>query len=321
MLTVKENADVEKAVSLLKSKKIVAIPTETVYGLAADARSETALAKIFAAKNRPAFDPLILHFYDKEAITPYVIEPAKLFDTLYQKFCPGPITFILSKKSTVPHLATAGHATVAVRFPQHPLAQAVLKQCGFPLAAPSANLFGKVSPTKASHVSEQLGSRVDYILDGGPCAVGLESTIIDLSTTKPTILRLGGLSLEELENALGEKIQTIKTSSSNPKAPGMLSAHYSPDIRLLHGNLIQNLKLINPAKTGTLTFCQKVGGIPLKNQRILSPKGNLVEAASQLFTSLNSFKNSGLEVILAEKFPNEGLGRAINDRLKRASVG
>lgn len=320
MLTLKEEANVDKAVALLKNKKLVAIPTETVYGLAADARSEKALSEIFRAKNRPAFDPLILHFYQKEDLERYVEELPPVFHNLYEQFCPGPLTFILKKKNTVPDLATAGNPTVGVRFPKHKLTRAVLQQCGFPLAAPSANLFGKVSPTQASHVREQLGDRVDYILDGGPCSVGLESTIIDLSTAKPAILRLGGLSLEEIENALGEKIYTVQTSSSNPKAPGMLSAHYSPGIKLLHGNLIQNLKLINPAKTGTLTFSQKVGGVPLKNQRILSPKGNLVEAASQLFSSLNSFKGSGLEVILAEEFPNEGLGRAINDRLKRASV-
>jgi L-threonylcarbamoyladenylate synthase len=207
-----------------------------------------------------------------------------------------------------------------VRFPKHTAAQALLNSLDFPLAAPSANLFGKVSPTNAQDVIEQFGDSLDYILDGGQCEVGLESTIIDLSTLQPKVLRLGGLSLEELENCLGEKIAFTKNSSSNPKAPGMLSAHYSPGIPVLFGHLSENLKKVNRKRCGSISFCKAVAGISEENQRILSRNGDLKEAAAKLFSSLRSFKKGSVDLILAEEFPSEGLGRANNDRLKRASA-
>ncbi len=312
--------DLEKATSLLNAGGLVAMPTETVYGLAADGRNAKAVAQIFEAKGRPSFDPLILHFAELEHAQPYLAELPELLPRLYHALCPGPLTFIVKKTKKVPDIVTAGHATVAIRFPKHPLAQKLLKKCNYPLAAPSANPFGAVSPTLASHVSAQLGDRVNYILDGGPCPVGVESTIIDLTQASPVVLRLGGSSLEEIESVLGQRITQVKTSSSNPKAPGMLSAHYSPGIKLLHGQLSQNLKLVNPARTGTITFKARVPGIPVKNQRILSSAGILTEAAAELFKALHSFNPQNTDVILAELFPDEGLGRAINDRLKRASV-
>lgn len=311
--------DINIATALLQSGELVSIPTETVYGLGANALNTKAIARVFEAKKRPAFDPLILHFHNKDQISDYVIDIPKVFYKLYNRFSPGPITYILKKSPLVSDLITAGHKTVAVRFPKHPLCQKLLKQCNFPVAAPSANLFGRVSPTKAEHVAEQLSSEIAYILDGGECAVGLESTIIDLSEGHVKVLRLGGLALEEIEAELEQKIKT-QTSSSNPKAPGMLSAHYSPGIKLLYGNLTSNLKLINPQRTGVIALCKKVSGIPDKNQRLLSPTCDLREAASELFQSLRSFNTEDVDVILAEEFPNEGLGRAINDRLKRASV-
>jgi len=312
--------DLNVAAQLLQAGKTVAIPTETVYGLAADALKADAVAEIFRLKNRPAFDPLIIHLANADGLEKYASGLNKNFIKLYERFSPGPISYVLPKKDSIPDLVTAGHPTVAVRFPKHPSAQALLKMLDFPLAAPSANLFGKVSPTNAKDVAEQLGANLDYILDGGQCEVGLESTIIDLSASNPKVLRLGGLSIEELEDCLGQKIEFTKNSSSNPKAPGMLSAHYSPGIPVLFGHLGENLKNVNRQRCGSISFCKAVAGISAENQRILSPKGDLKEAAAKLFGSLRSFEKGSIDLILAEEFPAEGLGRAINDRLNRASA-
>jgi len=312
--------NISLSAELLKAGKLVAIPTETVYGLAADALNADAVAEIFRVKNRPSFDPLIIHLANADYLEKYVQTPDRIFTKLYERFSPGPISYVLAKKALIPDLVSAGHPTVALRFPAHPSAQALLNMLNFPLAAPSANLFGRVSPTSARAVAEQLGDNIDYILDGGQCTVGLESTIIDLSTVKPKVLRLGGLSLEELEDCLGEKITFTKNSSSNPKAPGMLSAHYSPGIPVLFGHLGENLKKVNPARCGGISFCKAIDGIPLENQRILSVRGDLKEAAAKLFGSLRSFEKESIDFIVAEEFPSEGLGRAINDRLKRASA-
>lgn len=312
--------DISKAVALLKQGELVAIPTETVYGLAANALDPEAIAKIFETKNRPAFDPLIVHALNKAQAEELIADWGPHFDKLYQRFSPGPISYVLPKTSKVPDLVTAGHSTVALRFPEHQIARQLLENLEFPLAAPSANLFGKVSPVQAHHVDEQLGNRIKLILDGGKSQVGLESTIIDLSQELPVVLRLGGLSLEEIEDCLGTKVKHTKSSSSNPKAPGMLSAHYSPGIPVLFGNLNHNLAKVDRSRTGIISFCKKVAGVPETQQRVLSPKCDLKEAASKLFEALRSFNKSEVDVILAAEFPAEGLGRAINDRLKRASV-
>lgn len=312
--------DIHKAAALLSEGKLVAMATETVYGLAANALSADAVAEIFRVKNRPAFDPLIIHLANADALELYAELPKLSFEKLYERFSPGPISFVLKKKAIIPDLVSAGHPTVAVRFPSHPSAQALLKAVNFPLAAPSANLFGRVSPTSAQNVVEQLGDKIPYVLDGGTCTVGIESTIIDLSSAKPLVLRLGGLSLEEIEDCLDSKIAYTKSSSSNPKAPGMLSAHYSPGIPVVFGHLGENLKKVKRERCGSISFCKKIAGIPEQHQRVLSPKGDLKEAAAQLFASLRSFKSAEVDLILAEEFPNEGLGRAINDRLRRASA-
>lgn len=315
----KIGTNVQEASTWLQKGHLVAIPTETVYGLAGNALREESLAEIFRVKERPAFDPLIMHLAKAESLKQYVKALPPHFEKLYESFCPGPLTFVLPKTDLVPNLLTAGHPTVAVRFPEHPVARALLQELPFPLAAPSANKFGRVSPTSAAHVAEQLGPEIPYILDGGACAVGLESTIIDLSTEQPEILRLGGIPLEKLEAVLGQRLQRKPHSSSNPKAPGMLTAHYSPGISLLFGKLEHNLKNVNRRRTGTITFCRKVAGIPDRQQRVLSPAGNLNEAAAHLFQALRSFDARDTDVILAAEFPEEGLGRAINDRLRRAA--
>lgn len=312
--------DLAQAAQLLNAGKIVAIPTETVYGLAANGLDPQAVARIFAAKNRPSFDPLILHLPNFEAAEQYCHGIPPLANRLAVQFSPGPLTFILRKRPLVPDLVTAGHNTVGIRIPQHPLTLALLQQLDFPLAAPSANPFGYISPTTAKHVQDQLGSSIDYILDGGACAVGLESTIIDLSGTTPKVLRLGGLSLEALEEAAGQAL-SVQTSSSNPKAPGMLIRHYAPRKLLL---LQKNTTVptgIKEKDVALLRFQTVHPDFPAAQQYVLSESGNFTEAAARLFSVLRQLDALKHHCILAEELPEQGLGRAINDRLRRAAAG
>lgn len=313
----KIGTDLGLAEKLLKTGKQVAIPTETVYGLAANALDATAVAGIFEIKQRPHFDPLIVHLHNKDQLQRYCKNIPEIFEQLYQAFCPGPITFILPKKDSIPDLVTSGQPTVGVRFPRHPLTRSLLLKLQLPLAAPSANPFGYVSPTTAHHVDEQLGEKVSYILDGGSSAVGLESTIIDLTQPQPKILRLGGLSLEEIEKLIG-KVEVTAHSSSNPKAPGMLSAHYSPGRKLLIGDVEKLISENRKAGTAVISFSKQYS-TEVENH-ILSTKGDLTEAASKLFKVLRLLDRDDVKLIIAERFPDEGLGRAINDRLARAAA-
>ncbi len=306
--------DVGLAAQHLRGGKLVGIPTETVYGLAANALDELAVARIFEAKKRPAFDPLIVHIDDFAEVEKYCDRVPDLAYRLAERFCPGPLTFILPKNHRIPDLVSSGHPTVGIRVPNHPLSLALLRQLHFPLAAPSANPFGYVSPTTAQHVTNQLGEAVAYVLDGGPCAVGLESTIIDLSSPTPKVLRLGGLSMEALETALGQKLE-IQRSSSNPKAPGMLLKHYAPRVRMLWE---ADAPALLPAKTACLRFSSPHPKLPLAQQWILSAEGSLAQAASRLFAALRDMDAAALDLILVERFPEQGLGLAINDRLSRA---
>lgn len=302
------------AAAALTKGRLVGIPTETVYGLAANALDPMAVARIFEAKNRPAFDPLIVHIAQMAEAQKYCSHIPDLAFHLAEKFSPGPLTYILPKNQLIPDLVSSGHSTVGIRIPNHPLSLALLQQLDFPLAAPSANPFGYVSPTTAQHVLDQLGQSVAYVLDGGRCQVGLESTIIDLSGTEPRVLRLGGLSLEELEAFLGQKL-AVQTSSSNPKAPGMLVKHYAPNVVLRwEDNAPEQL----PQNMGCLRFSTPHAGFAANRQWILSPKGDLAEAASRLFAVLREIDQAKPDLVLVERFPDTGLGRAINDRLKRA---
>lgn len=298
----------------LRSGKLVGIPTETVYGLAANALDPIAVARIFEAKNRPAFDPLIVHVANMAEAQKYCSHMPDLAFQLAEKFSPGPLTYILPKNQLIPDLVSSGHSTVGIRIPNHPLTLALLQQLDFPLAAPSANPFGYVSPTTAQHVLDQLGKAVAYVLDGGPCEVGLESTIIDLSGDQPRVLRLGGLSLEELEATLGQKL-AVQTSSSNPKAPGMLVKHYAPNVVLRWEN---DLPEQLPQNIGCLRFRAPHAAFTTGRQWVLSPNGSLAEAASRLFAVLREIDQVKPDLVLVERFPETGLGRAINDRLKRA---
>ncbi len=310
----KWGTDVSRAAEALRKGQLVGIPTETVYGLAANALDSLAVARIFEAKNRPAFDPLIVHLARFEQVERYCRQVPPLAYRLAEVFCPGPLTFILPKKAIIPDLVSAGHSTVGIRVPNHPLSLQLLEALDFPLAAPSANPFGYVSPTTAQHVLQQLGDAVAYVLDGGPCSVGLESTIIDLSGGEPKVLRLGGLSLEALEAAVGQPL-SVQTSSSNPRAPGMLVKHYAPRTPLLWQHEVTEL----PAgRIGYLRFSSPLPQVDPQHQWLLSPANSLPEAASKLFATLRLLDEMRYDWVLVEKFPETGLGLAINDRLTRA---
>jgi len=308
--------DIQKAKYLLEAGELVAIPTETVYGLAGNALNTAAVAKIFQAKNRPQFDPLIVHVPDIDSAKEFVTGIPDKALLLAKHFWPGPLTLVLQKKSTISDLVTAGMDTVGIRSPNHPLTQQLLNSLSFPLAAPSANPFGYVSPTKPEHVNDQLGDKIPYILDGGNCQVGIESTIVGFEGTDPVVYRLGGLSLESLEEFVGKvSLQTI--TSSNPKAPGQLLSHYAPGKKVLLGK-IEELLQEHPAHcSGLLTFQTDFNS---PNQFILSPSGSLAEAAQNLFTALRAFDKMPVDVILAELVPDTGIGKAINDRLRRAAA-
>ena len=306
--------DILKAAQLLEQGKLVAIPTETVYGLAANALDTTAVAGIFRAKNRPTFDPLIIHTYSLEKAKEYVTKfPAEL-EKLAETYWPGPLTLLLPKKNIIPDLVTSGLYNVAIRIPNHPLTLQLLKELKFPLAAPSANPFGYISPTKPEHVNKQLGNEVDYILDGGACEVGIESTIVGMEDGKVCVYRLGGLSIEQIEKTVG-KIELKINSSDNPTAPGQLKSHYSPIKKLVIGNVDELLKQYENA--GVLSFGDRAYDVYTYD---LSRSADLTEAAANLFAGLRALDESKVEVILTDYLPEIGLGIAINDRLKRAAA-
>ncbi len=307
--------DINKAASILREGGLVAIPTETVYGLAANAFNEDAVTKVFSAKNRPFFDPLITHISGIDQLDSLATHIPEKASELTHRYWPGPLTIILPKTDKLSDLISSGLDSAAFRVPKHPLTTTLLKTVSFPLVAPSANPFAYVSPTTAQHVADQLGDKVDYILDGGPCSIGLESTIVSFTKNTPKIVRLGGLSAEEIEQVIGSiDIQTH--SSSAPEAPGMLTSHYSPGKPLLVGQLEALISKNMEKKIGIISF-QRAFSSHINS--VLSPKGDLAEAAQNLFKSLRWMANQPVDIILTEFVPNHGLGRAINDRLTRAS--
>lgn len=312
--------DINIARKELEAGGLVAIPTETVYGLAANAFDEQAVASIFEAKNRPAFDPLIVHTNSIEKAVDFVASFSPTAKLLADAFWPGPLTLILPKTTRISDLVTSGHDTVGVRIPDHELTLSLLAKLPFPVAAPSANPFGYVSPTRAVHVQNQLKDKVDYILDGGEARVGLESTIVRCLEGEVEVLRVGGLSIENLEAVLGRKVDRVKTSSSNPEAPGMLSSHYNPGKSILIGDIDKLLAEIEGKTIGVLSFSNKRTSAKIVKQLVLSESRDLTEAARNLFAALREFDTAGIDIVLAEFVPEEGLGRAINDRLKRAAA-
>ncbi len=310
--------NISKAADLLVNGELVAIPTETVYGLAANALNADAVLKIFETKGRPTFNPLIVHVHDVNEFSKYASEVPDLVRTLAEKFSPGPITYVLPKKNNIPDIVTGGGETVALRVPGHALTLKLLSQLDFPLAAPSANPFGYISPVDARHVKDQLDGKIPYILDGGQCMIGIESTVVTVIDGKVVVYRLGGVSLEDLVDVVGE-VELRINNSSNPNSPGQLKSHYAPRIPLRFGKMDALLEEFSGKKKAILSFTKNYSDDCIANQ-VLSYAGDLHEAARNLFTALRKLDNSEAEIILAEKFPEHGLGLAINDRLERAAT-
>jgi len=308
--------EIEQARDFLLQNEVVAIPTETVYGLAGNALSEIAVSKIFEAKNRPHFDPLIVHVSSVSEVSKYVEEIPELAFNLMEHFWPGALTVLLPKKTCIPDLTTSGLQEVGIRIPNHPVTLELLKSLPFPLAAPSANPFGYISPTSAQHVADQLGEKIPYILNGGNCSVGIESTVLRVQHNQIEILRLGGISVESLQ-PFTSNIHIQQHSSSSPASPGMLTSHYAPRKPVYVGNINELMHDFASQKIGVLSFKEDY---QIEAQRILSKTGNFTEAAANLFAFLRELDHLDIEVILAEYLPNENLGRAINDKLKRASA-
>ncbi|WP_339698503.1 L-threonylcarbamoyladenylate synthase [uncultured Roseivirga sp.] len=311
--------DINAAKSILERGDLVAIPTETVYGLAGNALDVDVVAKIFKTKNRPTFDPLIVHVDSFERLSEFTEELPKKAVQLTSVFWPGPLTILLKKKAIISDLVTAGLDTVAVRMPRHELARELLRSLNFPLAAPSANPFGYISPTSAQHVQQQLGDKIDYILDGGDCGVGVESTIVSFENELPVVLRLGGISIEEIEGVIG-KVEVNSHSSSQPKAPGMLKSHYAPKKRIIAIDAL-NSETDDLSTFGFLGFSKLDYRFKAENQILLSETESLNEAAKNLFGSLRTLdENPSINTIVVSYVPEKGLGRAINDRLRRATA-
>jgi L-threonylcarbamoyladenylate synthase len=311
--------DILRAKKLLLEGTLVAIPTETVYGLAANALNEQAVLSVFTAKNRPFFDPLIIHVPSLEAAQEYADFSDERLLHLARHFWPGPLTLLLPKKNNIPDIVTSGLPRVAIRVPAHPLTLELLQSLTIPLAAPSANPFGYVSPTTADHVNKQLGTKVGYILDGGPCTIGLESTIVGIEENQLVIYRLGGLATEAIEAIAGE-VELRLNISSDPTAPGQLKNHYAPRKPLFMGSAEELLQVHKGKKIALIAFQEPTIHHPLTEVFSLSLKGDLNEAAVNLFKVLREADDSDAEVVIAEFVPEEGLGKAINDRLRRAAA-
>ena len=305
----KSPTEIKLAVEALKRGDLVAFPTETVYGLGADATSDQAVAKLFAAKGRPSFNPLISHVPEAQAafaLGTFSADAKKLAAA----FWPGPLTIVVPRaaKCPVSLLASAGLPSIALRVPDHPLALELLRAVDRPIVAPSANLSGRVSPTTAAHVKRGLGKKVSVILDGGPCSVGVESTVVSLMKTHATLLRPGGLSRREIEQALGHSLE-VEEDSEQPHSPGQMESHYAPHAFL-------RLEATAPRKGESyLGF-----GTHENGPYTLSARGDVIEAAANLFRMLHEMDGLGVKAIAVAPIPHEGLGEAINDRLRRAAA-
>jgi len=337
------DSDIKRAAAALTAGALVAFPTETVYGLGADAFNAEALARIFEVKNRPRFDPLIIHIADMDAL-PLVADTTLLCNKsaewlalLSRQFWPGPLTLVLPRRRELPGLVSSGLPTAAIRFPKDPTAQKLIKYSTGAVAAPSANPFGYLSPTRAEHVKSQLGEKVDFIIDGGRTAIGLESTVLDLSREKPYLLRHGGTSIEAIESIIGKVELSTDTPRKiageeeaqeildTPLSPGQLKSHYAPGTSLLLHKKGELSALPHKKDEGRLYFSMPPEYSALseetrKHVRVLSVQGKLNEAAANLFDMLHELDMMGLKIIRAEEAPEASLGAAINDRLRRAAA-
>lgn len=311
--------DLNQAAHFLNEAEVVAIPTETVYGLAANIYSEKAVKKVFELKNRPLINPLIVHIGSKKQLSDLAENVPVLAEKLINKFWPGSLTLVLKKKSKVPDYVTGGKETVAVRMPNHEQTLRLLNLLSFPLAAPSANPFGSISPTSPDHVAAYFEDSIPLILDGGICQNGLESTIIGFENEQPILYRLGAIALEEIEKEIGP-VHIKKFEENTTIAPGMMKRHYAPDTRtIVSTDIAETIPLYKGKRIGLLLFKAKQNNPNIEHQEVLSEKADLKEAGANLYAALHRLDALNLDVIIAEQFPGEQLGRAINDRLKRAS--
>jgi L-threonylcarbamoyladenylate synthase len=310
--------DILKAKKVLKNEGIVAIPTETVYGLAGNAYSDEALKKIFILKKRPFYNPLIVHIKSASALNQIAQEIPDAAKKLAETFWPGPLTLVLKRLDHISDIVTSGKDTVAVRVPNHPITLKLLDELDFPLAAPSANPFGSISPTSAEHVSNYFETELEVILDGGNCEKGIESTIIGFENNEPILYRHGSIAIEEIEKVIG-KVATQTKMEAKPNAPGMLLKHYAPKTEtFLTNNISELVKSFEGKKIGVLTFKDKVTNKNIAHQEILSSIGNMNEAAKNLYAALHRLDLLKLDAIIVERLPNHNLGKSINDRLERA---
>ncbi len=311
--------DLNKAKEALLKNELIAIPTETVYGLAGNAFSETAIKKIFELKKRPLFNPLIVHLKSVEYLHDIACDIPDIALKLANEFWPGPLTLVLKKQEHISDLISAGKKTVAVRVPSHPLTLALLDALDFPLAAPSANPFGSISPTNAEHVLNYFGEGLNIILDGGECEKGVDSTIIGFENDQPVLYRHGSISIEDIEKITG-KLSITVNSEKSPNSPGMLSRHYAPKTdTYLTENIPELLKSFEGKKVGLLLFQNPIQKNNNISQEFLSKSGDFAEAAKNLYAAMHRLDQNNLDVIIAERLPDIGLGKTINDKLERAT--
>jgi len=313
--------DILDAARLIRAGGLVAFPTETVYGLGANALDAVAVAGVFEVKGRPRFDPLIVHLAEPEQLTDVARSVPPLAMKLIDKFWPGPLSLVLDKQPSIPDIVTAGLSSVAIRCPAHDLARRLIQAAGVPIAAPSANRFGAVSPTTAGHVVEQFGDDVPLVLDGGPCRVGLESTVVSFVDSPdgcPALLRPGGITREEIERVVGS-LRIRMHEESQPASPGQLLRHYAPETRLVLSEE-EFPTGSGAAKVGLLCFQRPTSAAGFAATEVLSEQGCLREAAANLFAALRRLDALGLDFIVARPVPEVDLGHAIMDRLRRAAA-
>lgn len=311
--------DIEAAAKILENGNLVAIPTETVYGLAANIYDEAAVKKIFDLKQRPLFNPLIVHIHSVSQLSEIAKNIPDKAMQLADAFWPGAITLVLKKQDRIPDIITAGKDSVAVRMPNHPVSLALLRRLDFPLAAPSANPFGCISPTRAVHVQEYFGDTLEMVLDGGDCEDGIESTIIGFEEDEAVLYRLGAIAMEDIEAVIGQVVVRNRNESS-PEAPGMLLRHYAPMTKtILVQNVAEAIASYPGKKIGLLLFSTNLNTENSLHQELLSTKGDLKEAASKLYAAMHQLDRLELDLIIAERLPDYGLGKSMNDRLQRAT--
>jgi len=310
--------DVLYAAALLRRGELVGMPTETVYGLAGNALNSDTVLKIYTTKGRPHFNPLIVHLKDASEMSVYGDVPVAA-RALAERFWPGPLTIVLPKKKNIPDIVTGGGDTVALRVPAHAMARELLSLVNFPLAAPSANPAGYISPVTAEHVHDQLGGKIAYILDGGACSVGIESTVVAFVQNELIVLRAGGVTLEELKRAgASAKLQTHATGQL--ASPGLLKSHYAPQTKLILGDLENLIEEHRERKLAVLALSHLPRHAAIVAGEVLSPPGDLTQAARNLFAAMRRLDAAGAELLLAERMPERGFGIAINDRLERAAA-